>query len=66
MRTVLGLAYASQGHLTMAKKSQLFLQRWHRLAKAPNASNWSAKIPRNLAPNLTHYLGEHTKEDRNL
>ncbi len=25
-----------------------------------------SEIPRNLAPNLTHYLREHTKEDRNL
>ena len=25
-----------------------------------------SQIPRNLAPNLTHYLGEHTKDDRNL
>ena len=25
-----------------------------------------SQIPRNLTPNLTHYLGEHTKKDRNL
>jgi hypothetical protein len=38
----------------------------HNLAEGGNASKLGRQFPRNLAPDLTQYLGEHTKENRNL